>query len=329
MNPVFERANLIMVYLVGVMWVAVSLGRGPAILASFLSVATFDFFFVPPRFAFGVSDTQYLVTFGVMLLAAIVIGTLAARLQAQLRSARIDEHRSDALAKFSRELVALQDRDRILAAAFAPGAVVTQVARQNDVSTGLIYTPGTYASTEEVIALAAVAARHGKPYVTHLRDEMSRVEEAMAEAVDIARRSGAALHGSSRELGVIAVAPGDIRRLMAPDSFRLLQAFANHAALALERAALAEQAEGARLQSETERLRSGLLSSVSHDLRTPLAVITGATSSLVEGATTLEPATRVELAQTVLKEPDVVYALLERSASDAPLTLAAVVEKRA
>ena len=116
MNPVFERANLIMVYLVGVMWVAVSLGRGPAILASFLSVATFDFFFVPPRFAFGVSDTQYLVTFGVMLLAAIVIGTLAARLQAQLRSARIDEHRSDALAKFSRELVALQDRDRILAA---------------------------------------------------------------------------------------------------------------------------------------------------------------------------------------------------------------------
>ncbi|MGI8332650.1 N-acyl-D-amino-acid deacylase family protein [Actinomadura scrupuli] len=63
-------------------------------------------------------------------------------------------------------------------------------------STGLIYTPGTYAGTEEVIALAAVAARHGKPYVTHLRDEMSRVEEALEEAVLIARRSGAALHVS-------------------------------------------------------------------------------------------------------------------------------------
>ncbi|MFF4775268.1 N-acyl-D-amino-acid deacylase family protein [Microtetraspora fusca] len=63
-------------------------------------------------------------------------------------------------------------------------------------STGLIYTPGTYASTDEVVALAAVAARHGKPYVTHLRDEMSRVEEALEEAVEIARRSGAALHVS-------------------------------------------------------------------------------------------------------------------------------------
>jgi dihydroorotase/N-acyl-D-amino-acid deacylase len=63
-------------------------------------------------------------------------------------------------------------------------------------STGLIYTPGTYAGTDEVIALAAVAARHGKPYVTHLRDEMSRVEEALEEAVEIARKSGAALHVS-------------------------------------------------------------------------------------------------------------------------------------
>ena len=63
-------------------------------------------------------------------------------------------------------------------------------------STGLIYTPGTYAGTDEVVALATVAARHGKPYVTHLRDEMSRVEEALAEAVEIARRSGAALHVS-------------------------------------------------------------------------------------------------------------------------------------
>ncbi len=63
-------------------------------------------------------------------------------------------------------------------------------------STGLIYTPGTYASTDEVVALAAVAARHGKPYVTHLRDEMARVEEALEEAVEIGRRSGAALHVS-------------------------------------------------------------------------------------------------------------------------------------
>src|SRR5207249_3987209 len=95
------------------------------------------------------------------------------------------------------------------------------------------------------------------------------------------------LRGSSSELGVIAITPKDIRRLMAPDTFRLLQAFANHAALALERGQLAEQAEGARVQSETERLRSALLSSVSHDLRTPLAVITGVASTLLESEAAL------------------------------------------
>src|SRR5262249_1158241 len=89
---------------------------GRAVVGSLVSVATFDFFFVPPRFTFVVSDTQYLVTFSVMLLAAMLIGTLAARLQAQVQAARVDEHRSDALAKLSRELVALQDRERILAA---------------------------------------------------------------------------------------------------------------------------------------------------------------------------------------------------------------------
>src|SRR5262245_36320556 len=116
MHPHVERANLIMVYLLGVIWVAVSLGRGPAVLASVLSVATFDFCFVPPQWTFAVSDTQYLVTFGVMLLVALLIGTLAARLQAQVQGARVDEQRSDALARLSGELAALQDRDRILAA---------------------------------------------------------------------------------------------------------------------------------------------------------------------------------------------------------------------
>src|SRR5262249_53425082 len=108
--------NLVMVYLMGVMWTAVSLGRGPAVLASILSVATFDFFFVPPKLTFAVADTQYLVTFAVMLMAAILIATLAARLRAQVQAARVDEHRSGALTKLSSELVALQDRDRILGA---------------------------------------------------------------------------------------------------------------------------------------------------------------------------------------------------------------------
>src|SRR5262249_21631485 len=102
--------------------------------------------------------------------------------------------------------------------------------------------------------------------------------------------------------GILAVAPADIRRLMAPDTFRLLQAFANQTALALERASLAQEAERAKLQHETERLRSALLSSVSHDLRTPLAVITGVTSTLLDDEASVPPEERREMLRTAAEE---------------------------
>ncbi len=216
MHSYFERANLIMVYLLGVMWVAVSLGRGPAVLASILSVATFDFFFVPPRLTFAVSDSQYLVTFAVMLVAAILIGTLAARLRAQVLAARVDEHRSDALAKLSGELVALQDRGRILAA----------VLRH----------------LEDVFeSRAAVLLPDGNGHVAVVAGDSSLLgpdahERGVAQwAFDAGQPAGLGtatlpgskclylpLRGSESELGVLAIAPADIRRLMAPDTFRLL-----------------------------------------------------------------------------------------------------------
>src|SRR5262245_41143261 len=292
MNPHFERANLIMVYLLGVMWVAVLLGRGPAVLASFLSVVAFDFFLVPPRFTFAVSDTQYLVTFAVMLLASILIGTLAARLQAQVQAARIGEHRSDALAKLSGELVALQDRERILAALLRHLADVFE-------SRAVVLLPDARGRLE-------VAA--GDPALLGPGAHERGVAQWAFDAGQSAGLGTATLPGSrclhlplrsSRELGVIALEPRDIRSLMTPDSFRLLRAFANHAALALERAALVDQAEHASIQSETERLRSGLLSSVSHDLRTPLAVITGAASTLLEDEDRMDGAAQREMLRSI------------------------------
>jgi two-component system sensor histidine kinase KdpD len=112
------------------------------------------------------------------------------------------------------------------------------------------------------------------------------------------------LIASRGTIGVLGVRPAQLRRFLAPEQLHLLETFANQAALALERVALTEEAQRAQVQAETERMRSTLLSSVSHDLRTPLAVISGATSSLVEGATMLEPATRVELAQTAYDEAE-------------------------
>ena len=94
MDRHFERTNVVMVYLLAVVLVAVRFGRRAAVLAAMASVAAFDFFFVPPHLTFGVSDTQYLVTFGVMLVVALVIGTLTARLRQQGMTSREREWRT-------------------------------------------------------------------------------------------------------------------------------------------------------------------------------------------------------------------------------------------
>jgi two-component system sensor histidine kinase KdpD len=293
----FEPTNLVMVYLLGVMGVAVSLGRGPAVLASFLSVVAFDYFFVPPRFTFGVSDTQYVITFAVMLLASILIGTLAARLQAQVQAARVGERRADALAKLSGELVALQDHDRILAAVLRHVEDVFEAR-------GVVLLPDASGRLEAAAGDTTLLGTDGNERgVAQWAFDAGQSAGSGTATLPGSRCLHLPLRGSGRELGVIALAPRDVRALLAPDSFRLLRAFASHAALALERSALAGQAEQARVQSETERLRSGLLSSVSHDLRTPLAVITGAASTLlVADDTRLDAGTRREMLRSIADE---------------------------
>jgi two-component system sensor histidine kinase KdpD len=112
------------------------------------------------------------------------------------------------------------------------------------------------------------------------------------------------LVASRGAVGVLGVRPAQPRRLLAPEQLHLLETFVSQTALALERAILAEEAQQAQVQVESERLRSSLLSAVSHDLRTPLAAITGAASSLLEGDTALDTPTRRELLQTIYEEAD-------------------------
>ena len=113
LSPYLAPTNLVMIYLLGVVAVSLRLGRGPSILAAVLSVAAFDFCFVPPRWTFAVDDTQYLLTFLVMLLTGLVISTLTARVQFQAESARRRERRTAALYAISRELAATQSREQI------------------------------------------------------------------------------------------------------------------------------------------------------------------------------------------------------------------------
>lgn len=294
----FASANLIMIYLLGVLIVALRAGRGPAILASILAVATFDFFFVPPHMTFAVADTQYVVTFAVMLAVALVISNLAARVRDQAEASRSREQRTAALYAVSRacasagetyemvrvagrqlrELLAsevavfLPHRDGTLAPAFADGAAFTADANERSVA------QWTFDHAE----------------VAGLGTTTLPGSDALYLPLLVSRGS----------VGVLAVKPGTAGRSLDPDRLHLAEAIANQIALSVERTNLAAEAHAATLQVETEQMRSSLLSSVSHDLRTPLAAIAGASGTLLQAADALPRATRLELLRSINSEAE-------------------------
>ncbi|MBW4696730.1 MAG: sensor histidine kinase KdpD [Aphanocapsa lilacina HA4352-LM1] len=267
--------NIAMVYLLGVVVVATRHGRGPATLASVLSVAAFDFFFVPPHFTFAVADTQYVVTFGVMLTVALLISGLTDRVRLQAQTARSRERRTAALYGLSRELAAARDLETLAGAAGQHIGTVVSC----DVAVLLPGADGTLASP---LAQTGFFAPPNEQTTARWAYERGRAAGAHTDSLPGAGATYLPLVASRGTVGVLAVRAGEgIVRLADPEQFHLIETFASQTAAAIERVQLAEQADRARLQAETEAMRSALLSSVSHDLRTPLAVIAGMTSTLL------------------------------------------------
>lgn len=290
--------NLIMVYLLAVVGVALRFGRGPAILASVLGVAAFDFFFIPPRLTFAVEDAQYLFTFLAMLITAVVIGTLTARVKFQAESARQRERRTASLYAISRLLAATQSRDQIARAAVqhvtsaVDARVVVLLADPDRRLVPLGADMGGLVPGPHDEAVAKWVLEHGQ------NAGLGTGTLPGAEGIYLPLTAS---HGT---VGVLGVVPNESQRLVAPDQVHLLETFAGLTALAIERADLAREAERIRIDMETERLRSSLLSAVSHDLRTPLSVITGAASTLLDNDVSLDPAVRQELLTSVLGEAE-------------------------
>ncbi|HEY5311202.1 MAG TPA: DUF4118 domain-containing protein, partial [Pirellulales bacterium] len=301
MHPHFALANIIMVYLLGVVAVAMRLGRGPSIVASILGVAAFDFFFVPPALTFAVTDSEYLVTFAVMLITGLVIGTLTAQVRFQAESARQRERRTAALYAMSRQLVKTASHGELLELA--------------DRHIGDVF-------DSDVFLLFPDAALKGP--VTLVPQPLSRPRAplddrdlAVAQWVcENGERAGRGtdtlpsaatlflpLHARSGTVGILGLRPRQSHApLLSSDQLRLLETFAGQIALAEERIRSAQAAQQAQLQTESERLRNSLLSAVSHDLRTPLAAIAGASSAMLDGNGRLDPAVCRELAQSIYDE---------------------------
>jgi two-component system sensor histidine kinase KdpD len=291
--PYFELTNLVMVYLLGATIAALRLGRGPASLTAVVNVLAFDFFFVPPRLTFAVSDLQYVVTFAVMLVVALVIASLVASVRAQTRVAGARERRTALLYAMSRELAATRQRDNIarvavkhVAETFSGHAVVLVPDRAGR----LIY-PGGLPLPESLrsadLSVAQWVFDHGRPAGLGT----DTLPAAVAQYLP--------LRGGNRTLGILAVRPTQQRRLLLPEQQHLLETFAGQIGLAFERASQADEAEAALVAAETESLRNTLLASISHDLRTPLAAIAGAGSALADPQLAIDTAARIRLATTI------------------------------
>ena len=298
MFPFLDLANLVLAYLLAIVVVARRHGRGPSMVAALLSVGLFDLLFVPPYYTFAVSDVRYLFTFAVMLAVALAMSGLTVRIRAQAEAARYREQQASALYAMSREIAGTRDVD----------ALLSIVARHlGEVFGGRVVVLLPDASGQ-------LAARRSSPQAF----ELDALERDLAQSLyENPRGAGAAptgagrgralllpLLGSRGPVGALGVLPDPRRAISTPERRHQLETFANQTALALERAQLANEAQAARVRVETEELRSSLLSSVSHDLRTPLATITGAASTLLEGGDGIDATTRRELLDSIHEEAE-------------------------
>lgn len=305
MFPYFATANLIMMYLIAVIVIAIHGGRGPSVLASVLSVATFDFFFVPPYFSFAVSDIQYLLTFGVMLVVALVISNLAVRIRQQAELARYRERRTGVLYSMSRDLAT--HRGTTMLAQLA----VKHLREVFDAQVAIFL-----ADADKRVQL-----QRGELLFFELEPKESGVAQWVYDHNERAGLGTDTLPGASAlylpsvcstgPIGVIALRSKDTALLLDPEQLHLLESLVNQVALALERTRLSDEAQQAHVAAEAERMRSTILSSVSHDLRTPLATISGAASSLAEGRGELNDAARRDLARSIYREADRLDRLLK------------------
>ena len=290
-----ELADVVMAYLFGIVLVAMRFGYGPSILAAVLSVLSLDFFFVPPYLSFSVADLRHIVTFAVMFFVALVISRLTKRIRDQADTARKRELRSTRLYAMSRELAgtsAVGDLVRI---------ATKHIGEAFDAEVCVVLP-----DAEGRLALSAVqgsfALERNDGGVIEWVWSQGKTAGLGTDTLPMASGRFLPLIGGRGRVGVLGVRPKHPGALIDPQQRQLLETFASQVANALERVRLAEEARGAAVEIETERLRSSLLSSVSHDLRTPLGVITGATSTLLQDEATLDPATKRDLLETAHEE---------------------------
>ena len=296
----FERfgiTNVALVFLAAVLASAVTYGLWPSLFACLVAMLAYNFFFLPPRYTFVIADPDNVVALFFFTAVAIIASYLSARVRAQAISARERAATTENLYLFSRKLAGVFTLDDLLwAAAF-------QFAQMLKLRVVILLPDRT-----------SIAVRAGYPPEDTLAEADVAAAKWVWEHVSAAGRGADTLPGARRLFlpmrtgrGMVGVVGLDSDRpgpLLTPDQRRLFDALSDQVALAIERMNLSEDMDRARMAAETERLRSALLTSISHDLRTPLASILGSASALGNQERDLDEPARAELLRTIQEEAE-------------------------
>jgi two-component system sensor histidine kinase KdpD len=308
LQRVLNISNLALVFLTAILFSAVRFGRGPSLFASMAAVLAYNFFFLPPIYTFTIADPENVVALFFFAVVALIASNLAARVRGQAVAARLRAKTTDDLYQFSRKLTVAVTLDDLL------WATAHQIAMMLKVRVVLLLPDDAHgherAPAERVSA--SISVRAGFPPEDVLEEADLAAAKWCWEKNHVAGRDSDTLPGARwlflpmrtgrGPVGVVGVIRDEPGPLLMPDQQRLLDALADQAALAIERVILARDLHNARLEAETDRLRSALLTSISHDLRTPLASILGSATSLTSRGVALDGPTEQALLATIVEE---------------------------
>jgi two-component system sensor histidine kinase KdpD len=289
--------NLVMPYLLGVVSIAIALGRGPAVFASVMGVFAFDIFLVPPYLTLVVDDTEYIITFLALFLVSVVISNLTYQVKEQAIQAKEREARVTSLYNLSHDLTGAYSIDNVVL------AILENISGtlQHDL---WLFLKDNNGDNEFTIWMTSGAAERSVDEAVLFTYSSGQPSGPGTNSHPHSQTINLPLSTNTGRVGVLSISETGVGGKISPEKLQLLEAYANLSALALERIFLNRQASQAQLLKEKEQLQSALLNSISHDFRTPLATITGTLSSLDSGIEQLDPKTRQDLTRNAWSEAE-------------------------